>query len=44
MPLPTLEESLPRVGQAQRVVVAFLMRGRKHVGSTFMEVLKKIAD
>jgi len=37
----TLEEQLPSVGGAKGAVVLILMRGRKDVGSTFIEVLRR---
>ena len=38
---PTLEEQFPAVGEAKRAVVILLMRGRKDVGSTFIEIIKR---
>ena len=37
----TLEDQLPRIGAARRPVVILLMRGRKDVGSSFIEVLRR---
>lgn len=39
-----LEAQLPRVGGATRPVVVLLLRGRKDVGSTFIEVLKRYSQ
>ncbi len=40
----SMEELLPRVGNATRAVVAINLRGKSEIGSTFMTVLQRYSE